>query len=138
MVGYSIEEMLNKTWMEITHPDDLPNNLKIVEQRLLLGVSSQFSLKKRLLHKDGSTVWVKITTSPIMEDDGSSSLNSVIIEDITQQVQGERELAESRNRFEVAARGTFDGLWDWDIEKDLIWNSPRCMELLGYPRPGEY
>jgi signal transduction histidine kinase len=39
-----------------------------------------------------------------------------------------RELSE---RYEAAVAGTSDGLWEWEIESDALWTSPRCRDLLG-------
>lgn len=55
----------------------------------------------------------------------------------------ERNLAESRlreseERFDLAVRGSTDGVWDWpNLESDAHWWSPRCYELIGY-MPDEF
>ena len=42
-------------------------------------------------------------------------------------------LEESEEHFQLAVRGSSDGLWDWpDPTQDKAWFSPRFYELLGY------
>ncbi len=47
-------------------------------------------------------------------------------------VNTEQKLAASQERYELAARGASDGLWDWDLTTGAIYYSPRWKSMLGY------
>ena len=60
----------------------------------------------------------------------------VVFRNIDREIQ-ERKLAEqalrvSQERFDLAVRGSRDGIWDWDIVADEVYLSSRFKDLLGY------
>ncbi|MFO0809132.1 MAG: ATP-binding protein [Gemmataceae bacterium] len=52
--------------------------------------------------------------------------------DVTARVRVEEELRESRERFELAVRGSQNGIWDWQRDGDRVYLSPLWKEMLGY------
>ncbi|MDQ3589251.1 MAG: PAS domain S-box protein [Actinomycetota bacterium] len=70
IVGYPREELLNKTFQDITHPEDLEKDLGYV-RRLLAGEIETYSIEKRYFKKDGSIVWINLTGSLVREAGGS-------------------------------------------------------------------
>lgn len=53
-----------------------------------------------------------------------------------ERLRGESSLRASEQRFALAARGSNDALWDWDLTDDTVYLAPRWLELFGY-EPGD-
>jgi PAS domain S-box-containing protein len=54
------------------------------------------------------------------------------IHDISGIRKAEEALQESEERFRLAAEGSRDGLWDWNLQTDEAYNSEQFARMLGY------
>ena len=70
IVGYEREELLQRTFQDITHPDDLEGDLEQM-RRLLLGELQTYTMEKRYLRKGGPEVWVNLTVSLVRDASGT-------------------------------------------------------------------
>ena len=70
MLGYSRETLLQLTFHDITHPDDIDADLALVDE-LLAGTRDSYQLDKRYRHADGHDVWVSLHASLVRTPDGS-------------------------------------------------------------------
>ncbi|KTC79823.1 putative regulatory protein [Legionella cherrii] len=84
LVGYTSDELLKKTFIDITHPDDLETDLGYVKQ-LLDGTLSSYQLEKRYSHKDGRIIWILLTGSVVHDTNKKVKYFIAQIMDITQQ-----------------------------------------------------
>lgn len=82
MFGYTREELLQLTFQDITHPDDLATDLDHVRQ-LLNRERENYRLEKRYYAKDGRIVWTLLSVSLVWKDDKPSFFISQI-SDITE------------------------------------------------------
>jgi|GEM_PF-2844379 len=101
--GYSIEEMMAMTHLQITHPDDLPLDLDKL-QEIEKGEIRDYSREKRHIRKDGSIVWVNLTISSIFEKGVRSDRRIAVIKDITER----KHVEEERNQLIVKLQQALD------------------------------
>ena len=90
IVGYEPEELLQTTFQEITHPEDLEGDLAQV-RRLLADELQTYTMEKRYLRKDGSLVWVNLTVSLVRDSSGEPAYFIAVVEDISARKQTEEE-----------------------------------------------
>lgn len=68
LLGYSEDEFLTKSFIEMTHPEDLKMDLDFVDE-LILGKRETYQLEKRYFHKNGSVVYALLSVSLIRNSD---------------------------------------------------------------------
>ncbi|MFZ4439065.1 MAG: PAS domain S-box protein [Syntrophales bacterium] len=111
MVGRTEEEMLATTFQSITHPEDLQRH---DDKTALLrtGKIGHYELEKRYLRKDGETVWVNITVSPLWNPGEEPGRNIAVVENITERKRVADALEEERRRLQQALDeiGTLRGI----------------------------
>jgi PAS domain S-box-containing protein len=95
ITGYPEAELLRKTLLEITHPEDRSVHSENY-QRLLRGDISDYRLEKRYLRKDGSVVWVNVNVAAIRDAAGHVIRTMGTIEDITERKRLEAQFLQAQ------------------------------------------
>ena len=127
IVGFTREELLQRRFQDITHPDDVQGD---VEQfrRLLSGEIDRYLIEKRYFRKDGSWVWVNLTVSAVRQSAENQGYVIAVIEDITQR----RRAAEALRRQALVFENIMDGVLILN-EKGIISDCNPAAELIfGY------
>jgi PAS domain S-box-containing protein len=89
LLGYTVEELRDKTFLDITHPDSRETDLAAATD-ILTGAIPQLSIEKRCIHKDGHVVWVHVVSVVIRDRRGEMLYRLGIAEDITERREAER------------------------------------------------
>lgn len=90
-LGYTRSELLASSFQLVTHPDDLPTHLQVL-QDLLDGKLKIYQTEKRYLHKLGHTVWGLVTVSPVLSAEGKPAYVATQVQNISQRKQAEEAL----------------------------------------------
>ncbi|MEO5350990.1 MAG: PAS domain S-box protein [Magnetococcus sp. YQC-3] len=113
ITGYEEEELLARTFQQITHPDDLEQDQQQV-QALLSGTINSYQMEKRYLRKDGTDVWVLLSVSLIRDSQGQPRHFVSQIIDINERKNYETQLA----RDYALIRSLIDSIPDLIFIKD--------------------
>jgi PAS domain S-box-containing protein len=92
ITGYSKDELLSRTFFDITHPDDVPAEREEYG-RQVRGEIDRYVATKRYIRKDGKTIWVEVSSSTVGGDDGRLGYCVRMVQDIT-----ERKLADEHKK----------------------------------------
>jgi PAS domain S-box-containing protein len=86
--GYAREELLDRTFKDITHPGDLDNDLNHFK-RMLSGEIDSYSTEKRYIRRDYSQIWTRLTVSLVRDATGDPGYFVSVTEDITARKRAE-------------------------------------------------
>ena len=89
LVGWSEEELIGRSYQEITHEDDRHLDATFEEQLQSGQISSLKDEEKRFRHKDGSAIWTLVSASVVHDPNGRCIYRVVQIQDITERKQVE-------------------------------------------------
>ena len=102
-LGYDRDQILQMTWEEMTHPDDIGADLEQF-QRMMSGEIDQYKLDKRFIRKDGQVVWATISVGCVRRADRSVEYLVGVLEDITGHVQAELDKSKLEEQLHQAMK----------------------------------
>jgi two-component system sensor histidine kinase/response regulator len=103
IVGYPRLELLEKTFRDITHNDDLAVGIESFTA-LMRGKLACYALEKRYVRKDGSPVWVELFVSLQRDAADNPAYSIAVLQDISNRKRLEGDLRQARDVAEAANR----------------------------------
>ena len=146
ILGYTREEFKQRTFIDITHKDDLEADLAFKKQ-MQNGEIPSFNMEKRYIHKNNSIVWVHLSVSAVKNSFGEIQHYVAQIIDISERKKMEEEnrllieeknrnkalqLIEAKNWYRLLADNTIDLVCLHNLDATFKYVSPSVKILLGY------
>lgn len=103
MLGYSEAELLERTFVDITHAEDRDSG-QSAARKLLAGEVTHHQVEKRYLHKDGHAVWAQVSISLVFDAGGKPLIFIAQILDISERKRAEAQLEESHRQLLEVSR----------------------------------
>lgn len=111
MLGYTLKELQQTTFLEITHPDDVAESNKLFKQ--LINENKPVHVKKRCIRKNGTEVNVALTASMVRDDNNIPLYSVTIIQEIDKEIKLQKEnkrmLAHLNNQQKLESIGILAG-----------------------------
>lgn len=123
-LGYTVEELTSRQFMEFVHTDDIPATLEVMSK--LGHHEDAINFVNRYRTKDGTYKYIEWRSHP------NGRLIYSAARDITERIYMEQELVKEKERNELAISGSNDGFWNWNIQTNELYLSPRWKHQLGY------
>jgi PAS domain S-box-containing protein len=124
LIGYEQAEAVTLDFQAITHADDLDRDLHLLKQ-LLAGDLPRYQMEKRYIRKSGRIVWVRLSVSLALREDGTPR-------HFISQVQDLSVERESEDRYRLLADSASDMVGLYAMDSRCLYMSPSSLRILGY------
>ncbi len=126
ILGYATAEILGKTFPELSHPDDPPGDWDKYSS-LVRSDIPLLETQKRLIRKNGTSVWTHITINLVLDAAGQPLRAVAIVLDISERMRAEEAMRASDERLR-AFSGQLE-LLVTDRTQDLVQSQERLRAL---------
>lgn len=135
LTGYCPDELEDNKVVSlemITHPDDRARARQVIAAAM--AGSGRYRLQYRLLHRDGSEIWVLERGSVVFDEQGQRVVEG-FIEDITEQLLSQRQLADAELRYRSIFEDSVIGMFQTSIDGHYLAANLALARLYGYETP---
>ncbi len=131
ILGYPEDELLGKTYMELTYPEDREISGDYA-RRIERGELDSYNLEKRYVHAEGLPVWVSLSVSIVRDARGKPLYYIAQLQDITERKQVEEDLQDTARRLSEIVSTQYEiAAADLDLSSVMNLIAERTQRLTG-------
>lgn len=135
MLGYTEEEIVGLTFVDITHPEDIEKDVRLAA-KAFSGEIPSYTIEKRYIKKNKDIFWLSLTASVIRDESGKALYGLAMIRDISEQRRAESELMKFNEKLEMLVAERTENIREMDQEirllSDLLNRTSQPFGI-GYP-----
>ncbi|MDZ7960971.1 MAG: PAS domain S-box protein [Aulosira sp. DedQUE10] len=141
-------KVTTQEWLSLIHPEDR----EWVQQKLRQAIATKtdYAVEYRVVWPDKSIHWISATGRAVYDNNGQPLVMLGVLIDISDRICAEQRLQqlnqelearveqrtaalrESEERWQLALRGSNDGIWDWNLKTNQVFFSTRWKEMRGF------
>jgi PAS domain S-box-containing protein len=110
MLGYTEQELLQKTHLDVIHVDDL-EAAAVARAQVISGKMKPRVSERRYMHKDGSTVWAQMSGMVVRDEAGAAQCTVLVADDVSAL---KRSVRKAKQRFRRMVEMSSDWYWMQD------------------------
>ena len=132
--NFSREEIIGKPLWEIPLWNELPETQKNWQQRLEEARNTGEAIvgEDVFATQDKAKRLAAVVVQAVLDDHGEVEFFIVQARDITEKRRATEAMREGEERWRLAIEGMNDGIWDLNLQTNILYHSPRYNEMLGY------
>ncbi len=122
-LGYDADELRERKFVELTHPDDIQRDTQLAEQ-LFRGEIPSYRLEKRFVTKQGTVAWLDLTAMLVRNKRSKPLYGLAMVEDITERKRIDEALRLSEERYRSFIANSSEGIWRFEVEDPIDTTLP--------------
>ena len=130
LTGYSSEELLQRTFLDLTHPEDRADDLARYRDQVAGNLDS-YSIEKRYVRKDDSEIYVQVLSSGVRDDTGSFQYGVRVVQDVTERRRAQERLADSERRVRELLDALPVAIYTTDAQGRITFYNEAAVEFSG-------
>jgi PAS domain S-box-containing protein len=123
ILGFASSELEQLQYLELVHPDEKKKAIQNHRELMQLKTPAEFTYRIRT--KEGRYRFLEWRTRP------HGRKLYLAARDITEKVEQAAQLSQKQEQYELAIKGSHDGIWDWNILTGELYLSPHCKDQIG-------